>query len=338
MNPSLMAEVVRSPSFTLSPITIKEKPLFDSYFSRYPQNIHVNTFASMFLWGEGRDHGFTQIENHLIICYQKKGQIRKWYAPIGPSPEKIILTVCPPSQGYHWTYIDESLSTKLTPLLMLSWDRDMCDYIYSVPQLTTLQGKKFASRRNHLRNFQKTMNEIGAEVRVIRLDASMKEECLRIYEEWASRKQAHVSALEFEDILDDWLAFRTAMEHYDALDVMGIGILINNRLEALSIGDTINQQTAGLLFSKASYTHPQLTTVAIHEFIRALPSHFTLLNRAIDGGIVGLRTSKENWQPLVLAKNYDVRSEMPHHPLSCIATSKDSIGSPGIGSPAIIAA
>jgi hypothetical protein len=290
----------------LHPVTIDDKDLFESYFLRYPQSIHVNTFASMFLWGAGRDHRYLEIDGHLVVCYQKKGQERKWYAPIGPCPEKIILDVLSPSQGYRWTYIDEDLSVKLAPSLPLAWDRDMCDYIYAASELRVLGGKKFSSKRNHLRHFQKSMSEKGANIEVIRLDSSMSTECLRVYEDWVEGKKPSVTKEEYADILDDWQAFRIGIHHYDQLDLMGIGVRVNGRLEAVAIGDMINEDTAGLLFSKANRSYSELTTVVLYEFIRALPSQFTFLNRAIDGGIQGLRVSKEKWHPVVLAKNYAV--------------------------------
>ena len=289
---------------SLTPICLEHKPLFDAYFRRYPGTLNMFSFGSMYLWGEERHHAFTEKEDHLIVSLQREGGNRQWYAPIGPEPARIITEVLPSSAGFSWSYINEQLAAALPASLPLTWNRDKCDYIYSVPELRELLGKKFSNKRNHIRHFYKLAEASNQTVRIIPIDTSTTDDCLRVYEEWAARKKLIMSEKDYHEVMEDRHAFQRAMTHFDALHLRGIGIVINDRLEAFAIGEELNTTTVGLWFSKALDTHHELLTLTIHEFIKSLQPQYLLLNRAIDGGLPGLRTSKEGWHPVELAKNY----------------------------------
>lgn len=291
---------------SMKPIELADRAVFERYFSQYPQTLHAYTFPSQLLWGEPHEHTWTEWRGHLLMSYSKNKQPRCMYMPIGPEPVKIILEDLPFSAGYRWSYIDQAIADKISPPLQLHWDRDMCDYVYDVPELLKLSGKKFANKRNHLVNFQKTVDADGKKCETVAMSPAFIPACMEVYEHWAAYKKPKISEEEYNEILQDWAAFKMAMQHFDELKLMGACTLIDGKLDAFSVGEFVNSYTAGLLFSKASHVYPQSLTVTIHGFLKMLPPQITHLNRAIDGGIKGLRESKEGWHPIDLAKNYSV--------------------------------
>jgi len=277
----------------MAPVSIADRPLFERYFKAFPQEICEMTFTNMLLWGESRKHRFCEEEGHLLTSFEKRGEKRKWYPPVGPDPSRILREI---GKEVSWLYLGENIASQIRETLPLQEERDRFDYIYGLQDLRELRGGKYAEKRNLLRQCLKHNPEI------VRLQSSHREECKAMIGRWMDAGEHQGSA----STLDEVSALHLAMEHFDTLGLIGIGIRINGTMEAFAIGAPLNATMFVEHFEKTSNAYPGLYALILHEFAKAIPAEFTHLNREEDLGIPGLRTAKERWHPYSLVKKYSL--------------------------------
>ena len=93
------------------------------------------------------------------------------------------------------------------------------------------------------------------------------------------------------------LAIETIFDNWDALGATGGAIRIFNKIAAFSIGEMLNDDTAIIHFEKSDPAIRGLYQAINHEFIVHAWSHTTYINREEDMGLLGLRQSKESYNP-----------------------------------------
>ncbi|MBI3619030.1 DUF2156 domain-containing protein [Candidatus Peregrinibacteria bacterium] len=281
----------------MRPVRLEDRAALQRYFETYPQRVCEMCFSQMFLWGESRNHLFTEVEGHLVICFQKRNETRKWYPPIGPEPERIIRDLLPPSRGYIFLYIDEPLAQKLQGLgLTLKEEPTRFDYVYSLEGLRTLVGSKYASKRNLIKKC------LPFDPDVVPLNGLLHEECVSVLDRWMESEERPG----MNSALDEISSLHLAMKNFEALKLLGVGIRIKGRLEAFAIGNALNPTMFLEQFEHANKAFIGLYPLVLHEFVKAVPLQYTELNREEDLGIPGLRTAKECWHPLYLVKKYSI--------------------------------
>jgi hypothetical protein len=279
----------------LRPVTLGDRGVFETYLTKYPQEICESPFAERFLWGEARKHLWGELEGHLVVCFQKRDGGRLWYAPVGPDPAALIGAKMSPNDGFSYWYVPENVASKLKEFAVTETP-DNFDYVYDVAALKTLEGKPYAEKRNFINRAKKLNPE------TVLLNSSMKNDVIDLLYRWAKEDtRAGESTL-----LDEEEALALSMENFEALGLFGIGIRINGRLEAFSYGCMLNASMFVEYFEKATTAAQGLYPLAVHELCKALPAHFTELNLEEDLGIPGLKIAKQRWNPKRMVKKYSV--------------------------------
>ncbi|MBW1764419.1 MAG: DUF2156 domain-containing protein, partial [Deltaproteobacteria bacterium] len=121
-------------------------------------------------------------------------------------------------------------------------------------------------------------------------------------ERWCELKYCEGSrSLSSEDI-----AIHEAMIHFDTLDYKGCVIKINSRIEAFSIGEQLNSNTAVVHIEKANPDIPGLYVAVNQFFCQDAWAEVEYINREQDLGIEGLRKVKESYYPDHMVNKYIV--------------------------------
>jgi|CXWL01.1.fsa_nt_gi hypothetical protein len=278
------------------PVSIDDRALFADYFSRFPQSICEMTFTNMLLWGKSRSHLVAEVEGHVVTSFQKRGEERIWYPPIGPDPARIIREVLTPTDGFHYLYVDEKTAMELQSILPVKEEPDRFDYIYDLLALRSLYGAPYLKKRNFINRCKTHSPE------VVRLDATMAAEAEDLMERWrASRERPGENS-----ILDEVSSFRLALKHFDELELIGVALRINGRMEAFALGAPVSTTMFVEHFEKASEEVPGLYPTVLHELTKVIPEHFTELNKEEDLGIPGQKMAKEGWHPSRMVKKYSI--------------------------------
>ena len=99
-------------------------------------------------------------------------------------------------------------------------------------------------------------------------------------------------------------AVRETFLHYNELNLMGGAIFIDDRVEAFTIAEQLNDNTAVIHFEKANPQISGLYQVINQWFSSKVLSAYTYVNREQDLGIPGLRRAKMSYHPVDFIKKY----------------------------------
>jgi hypothetical protein len=178
-----------------------------------------------------------------------------------------------------------------------TFDRNNSDYIYSSKDLIDLSGRKYHKKKNHLNRFKKDYVFEYKE-----LDIEVVECFLDMQEEWCRMREC----LEKPDLLSEDYAVHEALIHFEELDYKGGAIKIDSRIEAFSLGEVLNDNTAVIHIEKANPEIQGLYT-AINQLFTSNTWHkMEFINREQDLGIDGLKKAKESYYPHHMVKKYIV--------------------------------
>jgi hypothetical protein len=93
------------------------------------------------------------------------------------------------------------------------------------------------------------------------------------------------------------MAVYEALKHFEKLEIQGGAILIDSKVQAFSLGELLNPDTAVIHIEKAN---PEFTGIyaAINQmFCWEAFAHVKYVNREQDLGVEGLRKAKQSYYP-----------------------------------------
>ena len=182
---------------------------------------------------------------------------------------------------------------------LLTDDRDMADYVYSVSDLASLPGSRYQPKRNHVRRF-KALAEWSFEP----LDDSNARDCLPILDAWMAARSAESGDLT-DEFRDEDAAIRLALDNIAALGLFGGVLRQSGRAVAFTIGDKLTHEMAVANFEKALPDVEGAYQTINQEFAKWLASQgYALVNREEDAGYANLRKAKLSYHPCRLARKY----------------------------------
>ncbi len=180
-------------------------------------------------------------------------------------------------------------------------DRRYFDYVYDAEQLRKLSGKKFHKKKNHLNAF------------------------LKEYEgRYEMRSLSCMDREIIEEFLDKWHGMRDIEDEYkrDEYEINGIkylirkcsgikinifGIFIDGVLEAFTLGTYMkNEETAYIHVEKANPNIRGLYAFINQQFLVNIFPEAKYVNREDDMGLEGLRQAKLSYNPISMAKKFNI--------------------------------
>ena len=177
-------------------------------------------------------------------------------------------------------------------------DRGSFDYVYNTADLTTLSGKKYQAKRNHisffLRNTRWTYEKITAQ---------NAPECLAMSEQWLLQNESDYR----EDLEGELKIIRRALENFDALGYVGGLLRADGRVIAYTMGEALNDEVFCVHFEKAfpdiRGAYPAINQMFVQQELQT----FRFINREDDVDIENLRRAKESYHPAFLIEKYEAR-------------------------------
>jgi hypothetical protein len=176
-------------------------------------------------------------------------------------------------------------------------DRDQSDYVYLTEELINLSGNRFHKKKNHLNKFRKTTQHTYKP-----LDHETIECVLEMQESWCQLRDCQTN----EGLMNEDRAIFEALTNFDRLGYVGGAIVINEVVEAFSLGEPLNQDTAVIHIEKANPEIPGLYAAINQMFAANAWAETTYINREQDLGLEGLRKAKESYNPHHMVDKYIV--------------------------------
>ncbi len=263
----------------------------------------------LFMWKEYYNPSYAIYNETLIVkSVNKKGE-QRFFLPIGKDEDGALLQIenyCV-KNGIQLKFlaVQEEETKRLTERygeVELKYNRDFSDYIYRYTDIETFVGKKFSGQRNHVNAFKKTYPNYKFSV-LTNKNVSRIEAFLENY------KKDHKDMKKIE--LKEYQNTLNLVKNFSIAKFVGGFITVGKEIVAFSIGEYVGK-TLIIHIEKALLIYRGAYPTMFNEFVK----HFKkdgveYINREDDSGDLGLRTSKTQYQPILIANKYSVCVKKP---------------------------
>lgn len=288
------------------PLELKDREVFQSFFSEYKPEISELTFTNLFIWRSHYKFQWSIYKNWLLIVSLEGEYGTFAIAPIGPSPRSEVIRLV-----LEWMRdeknetnprierADDRTVAELDGMKGISVEptRDHFDYVYLRDDLVKLAGNKYRSKRNHINQLLRTYSYQYTE-----LAPNHIKDCIELQEKWCILRRCEDDL----DLLGEWDAVKEILKYYTSLDVQGSVITIENKVVAFTIGQMLNDNTAVVHIEKADPEIPGLYPVINQQFCENNWRNVRYINREQDLGIPGLREAKLSYYPDHMVKKFRI--------------------------------
>jgi len=285
-------------------LSLEEKPLFDTLFNLFPPVISEFTFTNLFIWRYAYQLKISRFKNFLCLL-SDRGEKSFFFPPIGEGDMvecyRILLQYLKGKGALpKIARVPEAMVTQMDwkgESFVAELDRAQSDYLYLMEDLIKLEGRKYHRKRNHIKQFKEKYS-----YQYIPLTSEWISECLRLETEWCDLRQCEV----IPGLLNESIAIKEAFTHFEELGLKGGAILINEKLEAFTLGEPLNRDTVVIHIEKANSAYEGLYSLINQAFLENEWSGYTYVNREQDLGEEGLRKAKESYFPHHMVNKYTI--------------------------------
>jgi hypothetical protein len=283
------------------PFQIEHRGRLLPYLRKHSQTCD-RTFTNLFCWQHFYHARWAETDDWLVVRANINGERRVAYIPISKTETPYYPTIIPlleeEATNLHQSLTLMGLSGTESALLkeqcpndfIFDNNRDFADYIYLAEALRTLKGRKYAQKRNHVNKFKSLYH-----YRYVPIHQDNIQDCLTLEESWLKQHDDDHSAVsEYETI-------RRALENFDALELSGGILYVDDQVIAFTYGSAINDRMFGTHVEKADIRYEGSYQMINYLFAQHLPAQYTLINREEDLGLAGLRKAKMSYEPIQLA-------------------------------------
>lgn len=289
-------------------LAVGDKDYLDKFFKSTNLEISELNFTNLFIWRDYYKIRYSIVNNFLCII-SVMGDSPFCFFPIGDySNNENLRCAIYSMRDYFsemgWKFV-VSRVTKHQISLMDSLgmkfdyfeDRANFDYIYSVKSLSTLTGKKYDGKRNHINKFKKNHTFEYEQIS----DENISD-CEDIIEEWCRQRDFTKN----NSLINERKANLDLLENYKHLGVKGAVIKVDGKAEAFTVGEKLNDDTVLIHVEKANASIHGLYPLVNQQFLANEWSDTEFVNREQDLGIEGLRKAKLSYNPVQFVEKYTV--------------------------------
>lgn len=287
-------------------LQLTDRPLIEAYRAAWELESSEFTFTNLFMWGiEGNiTAAFEQDVVYVLLTYS--GEPPFMFAPLPRDAGVDYRAAVARAEDYFAALGSpprfaaiagplRKLFQDHCPEYILREDRDNFDYVYRGEDLLTLRGRKYHAKRNHINQFRA---QYASEY--VRIDESMREECLQLYLTWLEHKDVFVPG-----VLGELEAIRALLTNMSALNVVAGGLKVDGRLAAYAVGERMRPDMALVHIEKADPAIPGLYAMINQQFVEHEWQDVPFINREEDMGLEGLRRSKLSYNPVRMIEKYE---------------------------------
>lgn len=302
-------------------ITIEDKELLDEYLNGFEYKTSGLSYSSMYMWRNINEFSWQIIGDYMCISgishlELEQGIILPFMLPpltrTGHyEPEKLRATVLEAkrifeAQGHEFSirllpfHMIDILKKAFPGELNFIDDRPNYDYVYHVQDLIDLKGRDYHSKKNHLNYFKRTF-----EYEYVPLTPDMTEAAMQFIAEFNARKQVPEHEMMMLKMEEE--AMEDVFRNIDKLGFLAGAILIDGKIQALSVGGYLGNKIITVHVEKANVEYRGLYQAINNEFCKHIASRVKCINREEDMGIPNLRKAKLSYKPCKLIEKYIVK-------------------------------
>ncbi|MBQ8953881.1 MAG: GNAT family N-acetyltransferase, partial [Clostridia bacterium] len=265
------------------------------------------------MWEEGMNLGFCAWRDTFCVC-QMIGEQPAFTWPYGPHAAEMVdeLLACAREKDLPLRFFavnDETLELIRADgrfrTVSAAFERRWSDYIYSFEDAAAFRGKKFSGQRNHVKKFRKLYGEpqaraLGPE------DMPLVEAMLEAYE----AEHQDGGALERLELART----RAVLTQCGELGLLAAGLFVEGQVAAISVGEVTGDMLlihVEKALRRYEGAYPAMYQGLVKLVWETLGHPLRLVNREDDSGDPGLRTSKQQYQPIGMVNKYLAHIDSP---------------------------
>lgn len=278
------------------------------YFAGQGYRLCPYSLASMIIWA-GCVHDAFYFEDGDRAWFaeheQAGGGRRRLLLPVSrpfrtPSPAELADGAA--RLGYrefryvpqHW--LDAVGLPEAEKLFSVREEEGFHDYIYERAALASLDGRRYAKKRNLISQFEKAY---GPSAGVGEMKGACLKSCLDLFDHWEKSRGEAMDIKKCER-----KAIANALANFRELEMSGVAVEIGGRLAGFAFGSRLGEDTWTLNFEKADISFKGLYQFLDRAAARAVPASYSFINKENDLGLAGLRKAKESYFPVKMIKSY----------------------------------
>lgn len=294
----------RVAAIDLKEIELSDKPVFDSFFDKGQYGNSECTFTYHYMWRKSGGIRWGIVDGCLCLFMNFSG--KPFALPPYGAENGGFTQALEAIEGYfrdidkpfYMRAVTAQFRTLFESCLpgkyAFSPNRESFDYIYGGEDLRELAGRRYANKRNHINAFLKEHGDYS----YTPITEDGLPSCTAYIDEWFQQhKPSRYLRSEREATLD-------LLDHHSALGLQGAIIKIGGKIEALTIGESLNNTTAVIHIEKANANLRGLYQVINRDFCRRQWPDKTYINREEDLGVEGLKEAKLSYYPSMMLEKY----------------------------------
>jgi len=284
-------------------ITLDDKELFDKHYKKYPPVHSDYVFTTLVSWMDYADYHYTFCDNCLII-YSNINKTIRFRPPAGKRKketfDKVIDLAKKQDVDYPLGVIDletKKWMEKNYPRIEFEPHRAFFDYVYLSSDLSELKGSAYSKIRNRLNKFVK-QNTYSVE----NISETNFEDIKKFLRRWCLWKDCESDpVLKYEK-----KAILFSMDNFFNLNLSGIAMRVNDKIEAIAVYEKMNNDTAVVHYEKGSPDYDGIYKAINKETAKIIQKDCKFINRESDMGISGLRKAKMSYNPHYMIEVYHI--------------------------------
>lgn len=285
-------------------ITPDDTEMLYEYFKGCNYKLCEYSVGVIMMWRHRFNFEYTESNGCLVIKVVTNGDI-SFYCPIEKDESSDASAALDELEGYciklgitlkFWALPDELLPklTKRYFSLFMDSSRLWSDYIYSAKDMMEFKGKKYSGQRNHINKFKKLYPQYIYR----RLNKNDTEKLKSFFERFETEFSDSQKIAEEELEKAKEMIFDYPKQIYKAACIE-----IDGRIAAVSLGE-ICGETLIIHIEKALYEYAGIYPAMVNLFANDFAKNVKYINREDDACNKGLRTSKLQYQPMLLGDKH----------------------------------
>jgi len=275
-------------------LTLADKELFSSYFAKNPPETSEYSFANFYIWRNCDRSEITFVNGNICVCARPGNELPYFFEPMGANDIEGTIKICLShiprfsriSEKFMKKHFEGKAGYKIEAI------KDHYDYLYKTVDLIALKGKRYDGKRNRIKRLLKNNIPIYQ-----KLTSDMVPDCLKLLNKWSKAKASGVC---FDEPIKE------ALNNFKDLGAEGAAVRIKGMIEAFTIGEHLNRDTAVIYIEVADPEIDGLSQYINQQFCRNEWADVPFINREEDMGNAGLRKAKLSYHPIQLIKKFDV--------------------------------
>lgn len=299
-------------------ITVENREVLEEYLHGYDYRTSGLSFSALYMWKDINQFSWMISGDYMLLAGISHLELEEGieepflFPPLTKNgtyePEGLRKAILEAKKIFEDA--GHPFSLRLVPFQMLDIfkeafpgelkyleDRPNYDYVYLRQSLVELKGRDLHAKRNHLNYFHKNY-----QYEYVTLTSEMADDAMRFIADFNRKKE--IPEHEMQLLLMEEAAMADVFQNLESVGYTAGAILIDGKIEALSIGGQLNKNTMTVHVEKANTAFRGLYQAINNEYCKNVPEYIKYVNREEDMGIANLRKAKLSYKPVELVEKY----------------------------------